>query len=128
MRSPLDHAQLAGWLEVLTWRPEPFSVAVTSRGEFAYVTVVGEIDLATLDELEDASAGQPGPGTSVMVVDLSRVSFCSCGGMSWLDGMRERADRRGARLEVVIDDSVRRGLSVLGLLDKFRSTPTGLPR
>jgi anti-anti-sigma factor len=65
------------------------------------VTVGGEIDLSTLDQLRRAllSAVEPGSPT-VLRLDLSSVNFLDCGGLGTLISIRQHAAQSGTRVAI----------------------------
>ncbi|PRX45399.1 anti-anti-sigma factor [Prauserella shujinwangii] len=112
------------WDELI-WDAEPFRVtfAVESRG-CTVATVVGEIDACTLADLRAAFRERPGDESGALVVDLSRVSFCSAAGLRLLLELLDQAILAGAPFALVFGSgAVRRPLEVLGFADRFPSYP-----
>ncbi|GAB3491161.1 STAS domain-containing protein [Amycolatopsis cihanbeyliensis] len=105
---------------------EPFSVTVSRTGEGCVLAMVlGEIDAITAPRLEHELARWPEGDTTAVVVDLSRVSFCSVGGLRLLGDLLERTNRVGIPLELVVDTHpVRRALACAGLEQKFSAHET----
>lgn len=86
--------------------PSGLTVTTTARpGGVRVVTLVGDIDAATVGTLEDALA----PGGR-LVADLSRVGFLSCAGVRAL----LRASARGEFAVVVGGHAVARSLQATG--------------
>jgi anti-sigma B factor antagonist len=83
------------------------------------VLAVGEIDSASAGHLDRAVEHEPAAGTAALVVDLSRVSFCSSCGLHLLVTLPRRADAAGVPLELVATGPVRRVLAAAGLRDVF---------
>lgn len=84
-------------------------------------SVSGELDLATAPLLDDriTTAAHPSPGT-LLVVDLTEVSFLGVAGIAVLLRQRARAVEHYARFRLVADSrSVLRPLYLLGLIDDF---------
>ncbi|MCU1687101.1 MAG: hypothetical protein JWQ81_7840 [Amycolatopsis sp.] len=81
------------------------------------VTLVGEIDLASVGELEKqfVRAWEPAP-PAVVVVDTAAVEFFSSPGLNVLLDVRRRADIDGTEFRVTVESSfVRRVLEVTGM-------------
>lgn len=84
----------------------------------SYVSVAGEVDIATAPELTEAldtAIREAGPGSRV-VVDLSAVAFFASAGVTALVRAADLADRTGASLRLVVGPSrlVTRPLQVSG--------------
>jgi anti-sigma B factor antagonist len=94
------------------------------RDGVTLVTVAGEIDIATAPRLRVVLAPlSTDESVRLLVCDLSRVTFLSCGGMSTLFQAHHVTARRGARLRVVATEhAVRRPLAVTGLLAELAVT------
>jgi anti-sigma B factor antagonist len=95
------------------------------RAGAALVTVMGEIDIATVASLKAALAPLTvDPAVRLLVCDLSEVSFFGCAGMSVLLDARAALVRRGARLRLVATSRlVMRPLALLRLLDVLPVSP-----
>lgn len=79
------------------------------------VTVSGEIDVATAEQLRVRLAGPAGDGRRV-IVDLSGVSFIDAAGARVLAGAAARAAARGGSLQLAAAGRlVRRVLALTGL-------------
>jgi anti-sigma B factor antagonist len=105
----------------------PFDVRVRPvRDGVAIVSVVGEIDLATVPILHKALAPVASdPAVRLLVCDLSSVAFFGCSGVSVLLDTRAVLVARGARLRLVADThAVLRPLGVTGLLGVLPVSPT----
>lgn len=83
------------------------------------VLAVGEIDWASAGHLDRAVEHEPAPGTAALVVDLSRVAFCSSCGLHLLVGLQRRTDAAGVPLELVATGPVRRVMEAAGLWALF---------
>ncbi|WP_216214921.1 STAS domain-containing protein [Amycolatopsis aidingensis] len=105
---------------------EPFSVTVARTGEGCVLAIVlGEIDAITIPRLDEELASYPDGETTAVVVDLSRVSFCSVAGLRLLGDLLERTNRVGVPLELVVETHpVRRALTCAGLDRKFSAHET----
>jgi len=84
-----------------------------------HLSVVGEIDIATVEDFEAALARVIAiDGTPRVIVDFSEVAFCDSSGLAALDRAYDRAARRGIDLRLVRPQrSVRRLLEIAGMLE-----------
>lgn len=91
----------------------------------AVVAATGEIDLANVLEFREALRPiVADPALTLLVCDLSRVTFVSCAGLSALLDVKAVLAARGARLRVVAGGpAVLRPLAVTGLLDLLPVSP-----
>lgn len=64
-------------------------------GEILVLRVAGEVDLSTISVFEASLASSIGRKPAYLVVDLSRLRFCSAQGMGVLFGARAAAAERG---------------------------------
>lgn len=83
------------------------------------LSVVGEIDIATVEDFEAALARLIAiDGTLRVIIDFSEVGFCDSSGLAALDRAYDRATRRGIRLRLVRPQrAVRRLLEIAEMLD-----------
>lgn len=87
------------------------------------VTITGEIDIATSQDMRDALATAPGP--THLEVDMSAVTFMDASGIGVLLAARQRAVDGGGSLTLRAPSwAVRRVTGVLGL-DEVLFTPPG---
>ena len=99
-----------------------YSIVVDATGpdEAVRVAVGGELDLAASGPLRDALEAQLGAGRDV-VLDLARVEFLDCSGLSAVVAGMEFARARGRLL--MIDDNlsepVRRVADLTSTLDQL---------
>ncbi|MDA0566940.1 STAS domain-containing protein [Streptomonospora sp. S1-112] len=94
--------------------------------QVAVVAVVGEIDIATADDMHARLVGAgSGPRRAAAVVaDLSRVEFFDASGVRALVSARRRLAERGVRLLLGEPaHAVARTLEVLGLAASFETLP-----
>src|ERR671929_1309116 len=80
--------------------PEEFSITAGDRDGRAYLTLRGELDLATAPELEQLVNERIDAGQDV-VVDLRALEFMDSSGIRVLVAAHARAGRSGTRLVVV---------------------------
>jgi anti-sigma B factor antagonist len=95
-------------------------VEISSRhdGPAVHVRVAGEIDLITVDRLEQALQEVVTEQHPSIVVDFTDVTFCDSSGLAVLDRAYAAAVARGGRFRVVnVRPVIRRILELTGLLD-----------
>lgn len=82
---------------------------VDDRGrDTRVITVAGELDLSTADQLDHALSAPVGR-LGTIDLDLGNVSFCDCAGLDVLIAARRRLDAVGGSLRIVrASDPVRR--------------------
>lgn len=106
----------------MTRTDEPLSAEfVVRRGDDEdgiVLTLVGELDLASVPALEDALRTVE-PGTNArLVLDLSRLMFMDSTGLAAVVGAQERADAHGRQLVLRRPTAqVRQLLALVGLRD-----------
>jgi anti-anti-sigma factor len=109
---------------MLTTPTEPFSLvhfAVRRRGGELVLAVRGEIDLSNLASLErELTARDREPR---LVVDMTRVGFCSVAGARVLEFAAIRAAVVGQSFAVVESRAVARVLEMTGLADAITRVP-----
>ncbi|EHR60224.1 anti-anti-sigma factor [Saccharomonospora cyanea NA-134] len=97
------------------------------HGAGVVVTVSGEIDLGTRDELAehlDEALGAVSPPQS-LVVDLNEVTFLGSAGLALLLDTQDAAARKGVPLRVVATQRVvRRPIEAVGLAEALPLHPT----
>ena len=93
--------------------PLTLSLSEPSPG-VAVVAVAGEVDLATIDQVEEVLAEALGTGR--VVVDLSACDFIDSSGLRALVTARSAAEESGGSLVLVTEDAgILRVLSVAAL-------------
>lgn len=99
-------------------RLEPFQVELERQGKALVVRPVGELDLATVDEL-DRVIEEAGPA-SLLVLDLSSLEFLDTSGLRFL--LKKQADcyALGQEMKLVRgSQEVQRLFSVAGFADRL---------
>lgn len=79
---------------------EALTIKVRHERGYAIVTVIGEIDIATVTRLRERLSGLAASGRP-LVADLDRVSFIDSGGLSALVGTAKQTAAYGGSLHVV---------------------------
>jgi anti-sigma B factor antagonist len=77
-----------------------FSLTVAPDGDAATVTPVGELDLATADQVAEAVRDLLARGHATIVMDLRGVVFIDSQGLQMLLVLRNDAKRNGHRLHL----------------------------
>jgi len=109
---------------------QPFRVEVERRGTALVVRPVGELDLATVEEL-DRAIDEAGP-TPLLVLDLTGLEFLDTSGLRFL--LKMQADLAAADSELKLargSQEVDRLLTVSGFADRLPledSVDAALPR
>ena len=89
------------------------------------VAVHGELDLAAAPTLREALFAAVERGSGLIVIDLLGVTFIDSTALGVLIGTRERSDRRGIDLRLVIGEPrIIKIFEITGLSDVFSITPT----
>ncbi|KZB88649.1 anti-anti-sigma factor [Amycolatopsis regifaucium] len=94
----------------------PFSVTVARpHGTQVVISVAGEIDMTTSEDLKETfeEALEPVPGR--LVVDLERVEFCDSTGLATLVRINDRCGSRGVGLSFLPSPTIRRLAQKTGL-------------
>jgi anti-sigma B factor antagonist len=91
----------------------PFDISISSRSGFAFVSIAGELDLATARDLDTCFAQLP---PSSVVVDAVNLTFVDSSGLSCLIRARRALEASGFSLCVIRPRSnVRRAFEITGL-------------
>jgi anti-sigma B factor antagonist len=93
---------------------------ISSRrdGTVVHVRVTGEIDMVTVDRLEEGLLEAITTPCPTVIVDFAEVTFCDSSGLAALDRAYAAAVTHGGRLRLVnLRPVIRRILELTGLLD-----------
>jgi anti-sigma B factor antagonist len=82
------------------FEPPPFTIDVAQQGERTFLNLSGELDLATVGELETALSDRLGDGEHV-VVDLRGLAFMDSSGVRALVGAHQAAQDGDGSLTIV---------------------------
>jgi anti-sigma B factor antagonist len=119
-----DHADGDGTDQATSPVPE-FTVDVVPDRARVLVRPVGDVDIATAEQLERPVVELMERGFSHVVVDLRGVTFLDSTGVHALVQCRERAEERGARMSIIPGGmATRRVLDITGLIDHFEIEPS----
>lgn len=90
------------------------------RDGLVQVVLTGELDLSTVDKVEQELMRVEAQGATVVVLDLSRLTFLDSSGLRLIVGADQRARRESRRFVVVRGpDTVQRVFSITHLDDQL---------
>lgn len=101
-----------------------------AEGEVAVVAIEGEIDLASVGQIEERIAAAEGERPRQLVIDARAVTFMDSSGLRVLLAAHQRAQEDGREFALVRgSDTVDRLLEVTGLGKRLRllDAPPGEP-
>ena len=75
-------------------------LSVVYRSTHVIIRVRGEIDIATTPGLRERLRGLLQPGMGLVILDMSRVSFCDASGLGMLVGTHHHATMLGLTLRL----------------------------
>jgi anti-anti-sigma factor len=81
--------------------PQPLTFRTGRTGDEAFLSVTGEIDMATAESLYTQAAALVDESTRVLVLDLGEVTFCDSLGVAVLVRVYRLASGFGCRLRAV---------------------------
>lgn len=85
----------------VSYEPPPFSVDVERQGDELVVRPRGELDLATVPRLAEATAQVVGGEVSRLVLDLGGLDFMDSSGLRHVIVEHDRAGREGYELVIL---------------------------
>lgn len=98
----------------------PFHVDIVEEAEATRVAPVGELDLATVDDVAEALAAARERQVQCVVLDLRGLAFIDSVGIGLLLGERRHAAAAGHRFELIQGPSaVQRTLEIAGITRLF---------
>ncbi len=105
--------------------PEQLDIETITRDGWKVVRVKGEIDLASVGELENEVGGLIESGTTRIIIDLTGVTFLDSTGLRTLLATHSRLAQLGGTLALVLNGGpVERLLDITGVADTFTVYPT----
>jgi anti-anti-sigma factor len=113
----------------ITLPPSPSGLEFSAHTEDGYTiaSLSGELDVACTPVLREQLLGLLRPGSSRLVIDLSKVSFCDASGLAVLVGTGRRARLLGGVLRLAAPaPAVASALRLSGLLRQFDVFPAVL--
>lgn len=108
--------------------PEPeLGLSLSTVGEYAVISVTGEIDMYTAPKLREAVRQLSAEGRRLVAIDLTPTEFCDSTGLGVLVGARRRlTDAGGALVVVCATPHIRKLLELTGL-DKVLDVREAVP-
>jgi anti-sigma B factor antagonist len=95
---------------------DDFQVQVRTTDGATVLAVIGELDLSSSGELEEALAQLDGSDTGLVILDLREVDFMDSAGLAVIVRAHQRAESAGRPFGVVQGSAqVRRLLSLTGV-------------
>ncbi len=79
----------------------PFALSVIPDRDEVVLVPAGDLDMESVDELEQAVRQLKDAGVESMVIDLSRTEFIDSTGLRTLIGLRNDAKRNGHALALI---------------------------
>lgn len=99
---------------------ESLSIISERDGGTHRVAAAGELDIATVDQLQQALVAVEGTDAELIVLDLSGLSFIDSTGLRLVLDLNERCGGEADRLRVVAGSpAVERLLDIVGLRDQL---------
>ena len=96
------------------------TLAATRASAPTLVHLSGDIDIFTTDRLRQRLISTLDRSADLLALDLSRVTFCSAGGLGVIIGVQSRAKARGITLVLTgVPPRVARLLRITGLDHRF---------
>lgn len=100
--------------------PTTLRVGVRGDGDERFVSLQGEMDFTAAGELHDALDVAMRGHPSVLVVDLTRLTFMDSTGIHWLLAARQQCNEEACRLVLVGGaPHIQRVLEISGVLGSF---------
>jgi anti-anti-sigma factor len=82
-------------------RASPFEIHSERNGEEARLTLTGELDIASVQRLQDAVDSAISQSARTVIVDLSRLTFMDSSGLRLFIALNERARAEGWTLGMI---------------------------
>jgi anti-sigma B factor antagonist len=96
---------------------------VQRAGQHAVITMPAEIDAATADEARRALLAAVSSGAPILVIDMSRTTFCDSAGLKAIIAAHTQATKAGTQLRLVAT-AVLRIITIVGIDQLIPVYPT----
>lgn len=104
---------------------EAFGIDDRSEGDVVCIAVRGELDVATAPVLRERLFDVVDRSQVPVIVDLLAVTFIDSTALGVLIGTRERSEKRGIELRLVIEEArIIKIFEITGLTELFSIFPT----
>jgi len=101
--------------------PQPFSCSVSRQDGAAHLVPAGELDMASVPDLEDRLRAALEEGARRLVIDLRELEFMDSTGLTLLARWSLGARQDGYELALVQgDDRIQRLFELTGMIAHFR--------
>ena len=94
------------------------------QARHAVIRLPGEIDTSNDRQVRDALARALEDGTTLLVADAAKTSYCGCSGVSALIGAQHQAAASGRQLRIVASPALLRMLTLTGADSVLDTYPT----
>lgn len=109
--------------------PMSLGIQIVQYDDEAVVAVEGELDIATVPELQREIEPLWARPLNVLTVDLERVEFMDSSGLRTLNELRTRAEERDVTFALFgVQPTVRRVLDITGMTSFFELRTAPVPR
>ena len=92
-------------------------------GQHAVIRMPAEIDAANADEAREALLAAVSPGTAVLIIDMSKTTFCDSAALKSIIAAHARAAETGTQLRLVAT-AVLRIITIVGIDQLIPVYPT----
>jgi anti-sigma B factor antagonist len=82
-------------------RPSKFEIKASTEGSKATLSLHGELDMRTLEELSNRLAEQLDAGATGVTIDLRKLGFMDSSGLRLLIELHDRSRQEGWQLKLV---------------------------
>jgi anti-sigma B factor antagonist len=96
---------------------------VQRAGQHAVITMPAEIDAATADEARRGLLAAVSSGAPILVIDMSRTTFCDSAGLKAIIAAHAQATKAGTQLRLVAT-AVLRIITIVGIDQLIPVYPT----
>jgi anti-sigma B factor antagonist len=105
--------------------PAEASLSVFTRPACTIAVLEGDLDIATVQGLRERLLSVLGLAARLLIIDLSKVSFCDVAGLAMLIATQRRASGRGATVRLAAPcPQMARLLHTTGVDQSFMICPT----
>lgn len=92
-------------------------------GQHTVIAMPAEIDAANADEVRRALLAAVSPSTAILIIDMSRTTFCDSAGLKAIIAAHAQATKTGTELRLVVT-AVLRIMTIVGIDQLIPIYPT----